>query len=116
MAEAPAIARPAAKFGPGGLLLLAGLSLVWGVNWPAMKIVLAELPLLTFRLLCLSVAGPVLLGLAALAGERVRVPRRELAPLAFAAFFNITCWHIFTAVGILLMEPGRASIIAFTMP
>src|SRR5262249_5441891 len=42
------------------LLLLSGLALVWGLNWPAMKFVLAEVPVLTFRTLCLWVTGPVL--------------------------------------------------------
>jgi drug/metabolite transporter (DMT)-like permease len=36
-------------------LLLAGLTLGWGVNWPIMKIALEHVPVWTFR--SLSVAG-----------------------------------------------------------
>ena len=51
---------------PGAFLLLAGLSLVWGLNWPIMKAALAEIPPLPFRALCLIPAGPTLLAIAAL--------------------------------------------------
>ncbi len=40
-----------------GYLLLAGITLFWGANWPAMKIVLGELPIWWFRSLCLLVGG-----------------------------------------------------------
>src|SRR5882762_3709550 len=39
---------------PSILALLVLLTLGWGVNWPIMKVVMAELPPLHFRVLCLS--------------------------------------------------------------
>jgi hypothetical protein len=32
-----------------GLLLLAVLTVLWGVNWPMMKLAVAEVPVWTFR-------------------------------------------------------------------
>ena len=99
----------------GALLLLACLSLLWGLNWPAMKVALGEMPVLPFRALCLLVSGPILLGLAALRGGIALRPQ-EIPALLLAAFFNVTLWHVLTGLGVSLMPAGRASIIAYTMP
>jgi drug/metabolite transporter (DMT)-like permease len=99
----------------GALLLLATLSLLWGLNWPAMKVALGEMPVLPFRALCLLVSGPILLGLAAFRGGIALRPR-EVPPLLLASLFNVTLWHVFTGLGVSLMPAGRASIIAYTMP
>ena len=40
---------------PGSVIwLLVAMSLVWGGNWPIMKLVLAEMPALSFRAFCLD--------------------------------------------------------------
>lgn len=36
--------------------------------------------------------------------------------LLLAAIFNVTGWHLFTAFALPLIDAGRASIVAFTMP
>ncbi len=100
----------------GAYLLLAALSLCWGLNWPFMKLVLAEVPVLPFRALCLLVAGPLLLAIAAVRGDRLAVRRHEIGPLLLAALLNVMLWHLFSAYGVSLMPAGRASIIAYTMP
>ena len=97
-------------------LLLAALSLCWGLNWPFMKVVLAEIPVLPFRALCLLASGPLLLAIAAARGDPLAVRRHEIGPLLLAALFNVTLWHLFSAYGVSMMPAGRASIIAYTMP
>ena len=99
-----------------GFILLAGLTFFWGANWPAMKIALDEIPVWTFRTICLFAGGGGLLLLAKLSGQRLRVPRAEIRPLLLCALFNIIGWHLFSGYGVSNMEAGRASIIAFTMP
>ncbi|MBV8651975.1 MAG: DMT family transporter [Alphaproteobacteria bacterium] len=98
------------------LALLAILALLWGTNWPAMKIVLAEIPVLTFRSLCLGTSGILFLLLARLGGERIFVTRREWPALLFVSFFNVTIWYLFTAIGITLIPAGRAALLAYTFP
>jgi drug/metabolite transporter (DMT)-like permease len=98
------------------LLLLAALALMWGSNWPAMKLALAELPIPTFRTLCCAFGGIALLAIARAGGERLGVRREERWPVVVTAFFNITVWHVTTAIALTLIGAGRASIIAFTMP
>ncbi len=99
-----------------GLLLLASITLFWGVNWPAMKMAVAEVPVWTFRTICLLVGGLGLLAICRAAGLSLRIPRRQLGPLLGVSLLNITGWHVFSAYGVLHMEAGRASIVAFTMP
>ena len=100
----------------GGVLLLAVLSVLWGSNWPALKVALRELDPWTFRTICLVVGGGGLLMLVRLGGQSLRVPRAERWPLAVVALFNITGWHLCSAYGVMLVQAGRAGIIAYTMP
>jgi drug/metabolite transporter (DMT)-like permease len=111
-----AVAPATRAFSSSTLLLLAGLSLVWGMNWPAMKFVLADVPVLTFRSLCLWITGPTLLLLARLGGERIGIPRREWVPLLLASFCNVTLWYFGTGMGVSLIPAGRAALLAYTMP
>ncbi len=99
-----------------GILLLAALSLFWGINWPIMKIGLSEVPPWTFRAICLALGGGGLLAIAWAGGLPLRIPRAELRPLLLVGLFNITIWHLMSATGIANMAAGHASIIAFTMP
>ena len=100
---------------PTSLLLLAALAVFWGLAWPAMKIVLEEMPVLGFRAISCT-AGMAALLLARFSGEPIRLPLRALGPLILAALLNVTLWQICMAYALTLMPAGRASIIAYTMP
>lgn len=101
---------------PLGFLLLAGLALFWGGNWPAMKLALTEIPVWPFRSMCLIAGGVGILTLTRLSGRSLRIPTREIPPLLVCVVFNILGWHLFSGYGVSMIEAGRASIIAFTMP
>ena len=100
---------------PTSLLLLATLALFWGLAWPAMKIVLDEMPVLAFRAISCA-SGAIALLLARISGESIRLPLRALAPLTVVALLNVTLWQICMASALTMMPAGRASIIAYTMP
>jgi drug/metabolite transporter (DMT)-like permease len=96
--------------------LLALLTLLWGLNWPMMKIALRESGPLWFRALTMT-GGVVLLALwAASRGLRLAPTRAQWAPLAIVALPNIVGWHLGSIVGLSLLPAGRAVILAFTMP
>lgn len=99
-----------------GFVLLALLTLLWGVNWPMLKIALDELPVLTFRGLCLLCAGLIILALHRAFGRTIRVPRQQWRPLLVSDFFNVTLWHVATGFGLIHTTSGRGAIIAYTMP
>jgi len=101
-------------------VLLIGVALGWGFNWPMMKLILTEIPVWQFRALSGIAAGLLLLALAMLmerrTGEAWRVPRDQWQRLCLAALFNITSWFIFIGYGVSMMGSGHAAIMAFTMP
>jgi drug/metabolite transporter (DMT)-like permease len=99
-----------------GLWLLLAITIFWGVNWPAIKLSVNEVPVWAFRAICLAAGAGGLFAIARAAGLPLRIPRRDLGWLILASLGNITGWHIFSAIGVFYMLPGRASILAFTMP
>ena len=99
-----------------GLGLLVAITVIWGVNWSAVKLAVDELPVLTFSTLRLVIGGFGMLIVCRLGGLSLRVPRRELGPLLVLAFFNVTMWHVCAAFGVSYLASGRAAILAFTMP
>ena len=97
-------------------LLLAILTLVWGVNWPVMKIGATELPPFWFRGLGL-VLGTALLGLyAAMKGVSLALPRGRLTRVCLLSLPNIMVWYLLVVAAITMLPSGRAAILGFTMP
>ena len=99
-----------------GFVLLIFLSVFWGSNWPMMKIGLREIPVWTFRTLCLFLGGFGVLCIAKANGLILTIPRAELWPLILVSLLNITGWHLCSAYGLITMDAGRAVIIGYTMP
>jgi drug/metabolite transporter (DMT)-like permease len=110
------MSSPHERLPPLGLLLLAALSLFWGLNWPIMKVVLSEVPPLSFRAFCLLGGGSGLLLVARASGISVRVAPGEWPRLMAISLFNILGWNIFAVYGVLLLSSGRAALLGYTMP
>lgn len=96
--------------------VLVLLTLVWGLNWPVMKIGVTDFPPLTFRTLCMWLGTPVLA--LVLLGLRVpfRVPRAHWPELLVLAGFNMLFWHALMIVAVGALSSGRAAILGYTMP
>src|SRR6476661_5620863 len=92
------------------------LTLVWGCNWPVMKIGVSELAPLTFRELTLPFAALGMLLVARLTGDSIRVPRKLWPRLGVLALFNIAGWNGFVLFGIQQLPAGRSAILGYTMP
>ena len=99
-----------------GLLLVGILALVWGCNWPVLKIGVSELPPLTFRAASLPFAGIGLLIVARLSGDSIAIPRALWGRVAMLALFNIAAWNALIVFGVQQMPAGRSAILAFTLP
>jgi len=96
--------------------VLAGLTVVWGFNWTAMKVAISEIAPFTFRTLCLGLGSGVLFAFLRASGQPLAIPRDQWKRLALIAFFNITCWNILVVFGLAQLPSGRAAILAYTMP
>ena len=96
--------------------VLAGLTVVWGFNWTAMKVAISDIAPFTFRTLCLGLGSGVLFAFLRAGGQPLAIPRDQWPRLVLIAFFNITCWNILVVFGLSLLPSGRAAILAYTMP
>lgn len=98
------------------LVLLALLTLFWGVNWPVMKLGVADLPPLYFRSLC--IAGGLVFIWAWAVATRVplTVPPGAWPSIVKLAVPNVIVWHLLAIVAIKMLASGRAAILGYTMP
>jgi drug/metabolite transporter (DMT)-like permease len=112
-------ARPAAEHHgvPASSLMLVGvLTLVWGCNWPVLKLGVTELAPLTFRGTTLPFAAIGLLLIAKLSGDSIAIPRVLWGKVAALALFNIAAWNGLILFGVQQMPAGRSAILAYTLP
>ncbi len=96
--------------------VLAGITLVWGFNWTAMKVAISEVAPFTFRTMCLAAGSGVLFAVLRATGQPLAIPRSQWRRLALVAFFTITCWNVLVVFGLRLIPSGRAAILAYSMP
>ena len=98
------------------LWALLALTLMWGVNWPMMKLSLQELSPLYFRASTMLLGGFWLFVYVARRGERMWPARAEWATIAWLGLPNVLGWHTLSIFGVQALASGRAAILGFTMP
>jgi drug/metabolite transporter (DMT)-like permease len=98
------------------LILLVLLTLVWGVNWPIMKIGVTGFPPLTFRSLSMWLGLPVLAGVLVWRRVPFHVGREHWRQLAVLTVFNMLFWHTLIILAVQSLSSGRAAILGYTMP
>ena len=103
-------------FSRNDLILLALLTLCWGFNWPIMKLGVTHYPPLTFRILGMIGALPVLWLAARMQGTPISLPRGKMVPLIRLAIPNVLLWNLFLITGITMLSSGRSAILGYTMP
>jgi len=95
---------------------VVGLAIFWAVNWPVMKIGLTVIEPWTFRAVVVLVGGVGCLIAALCFGKSIRIPASDLRPLLWLTLFQGVLWNAFSGFGIAMVDAGRASVLAFTMP
>jgi drug/metabolite transporter (DMT)-like permease len=96
--------------------LLAILTLGWGMNWPMIKMAVADIPIWTFRAECLAVGALGMFAIARATGLPIAVPRPLWPRLALVSLFNVTLWNVLVTYGVRSLPSGRSAILAYTMP
>lgn len=92
------------------------LALAWGLNWPAVKISLAEFAPFTLRAWGLG-GGAALLFALALLQRRPLLPARAAWPSVVAAgLLSVALFNMSTAWAQLNTSTSRAAVLTFTMP
>lgn len=92
------------------------LALLWGFNWPAVKLALGEMKPWTFRASGMAVGGACLIAVAMMRGQSLSVKRSQWVPLLSAGFLSVGTFNILLAFAQLSASTSRAAIITFTMP
>jgi drug/metabolite transporter (DMT)-like permease len=98
------------------LWALLALTLMWGVNWPMMKLSLQQLSPLYFRASTMLLGAAWLFIYVAARGERMRPAGREWLVIAWLGLPNVLGWHTLSIFGVQELASGRAAILGFTMP
>ncbi|WP_198370953.1 DMT family transporter [Roseomonas rosulenta] len=110
------MARPAPRPDAAGLVLLVATTIGWGLNWPAMKLLLAELPVLSTRAAHGMLGCSVLLAVALLRRESLAVPAALWPRLLVASLLNVTAWMGLASFALLWLSAAEATIVCYTMP
>ena len=98
-------------------LLLLTLAVAWGVNWPAVKLTLAEVGPWTFRVVGLAVGATLLLVLAAWRKGGLAMPSgRAWLHVAAAGTLNVGAFAIFSTFALMDTAASRVVILVYTMP
>ena len=99
------------------LIGLVGITLMWGINWPMMKIALREVSPMYFRGVTMGLGAVWLLFYFRFQGLRLwPANRREWRDIVLLGIPNMFLWHALSIMGVMSLPSGRASILGFTMP
>jgi drug/metabolite transporter (DMT)-like permease len=102
---------------PGLAYLYLGVMIAtWAANWPLMRLALTHAKPMVF--VSLRMAGSVAIlapMLAALRRPLLPVPRERFA-LFSVGVFQVTGFVVFSIIGLAIVAPGRAIVLAYTMP
>ena len=99
------------------IALIGVITIFWGVNFPSIKIAVSEFPIWTFRVICVICGATAMLGIGSLIlGHSPFVARGERRKAALAGLCNIGGFQLCVAFGLMVVDAGRGTIIAYTMP
>lgn len=90
--------------------------MVWGLNWPVMKLGVTGFPPLEFRAISMWLGLPVLWALLRWQRVPFAIRRADWAELAKLSLTNMIVWHIVAILAIQALSSGRTAILGYTMP
>ncbi len=100
----------------GTELMLILMSVVWGLNFTAIKGALADFQPLTFNAIRFGTSSLFLLGLLWLRERRIGIQRKDLAKFVLLAIVGNTAYQLFFINGIALTTATNSALILATTP
>jgi drug/metabolite transporter (DMT)-like permease len=91
-------------------------ALLWGLNWPIVKIMLATSSPWTLRAAGLTGGALFLLAATRITGTSFGIPRAHWRTVCIAGVLNVALFNICAVFAQLSMPTSRAAILTFTMP
>lgn len=97
-------------------VLLAGVVLAWGTNWPVTKLIVQDVtPLWATALRCM-IAAAALAPLLWMQGDFI-IPRRGDLPVVFCtSILHLVAFSALIAIGLQFVPAGRAIVLGYTTP
>lgn len=92
------------------------LAIAWGLNWPAVKIMLSVLPPFSARGLGLGLGVFLLIGLAVLRRTPLLPQRAAWPAVLIGGVLTVAVFNLCTAFAQLTTSTSRAAVLTFTMP
>lgn len=97
-------------------LMLIAMSIVWGLNFTAIKGAVSEFQPLTFNTIRFGISSLFLLGLLWLRERSIGVHRKDLARFVLLAIIGNTAYQMFFINGIALTTATNSALILATTP
>lgn len=116
VSRVPAALRRGATVAAAPSLLLGGAILLWGANWPVMKLGLDHVSPLWFSGLRFATGAACLFAWQAARGEIRRPGRADLPVLASIGLLQMTMFTALGAVAMTHLPAGRSAILSYTTP
>jgi drug/metabolite transporter (DMT)-like permease len=97
-----------------GCLLVTAFG--WGLNWPALKQLMLELPPLFARGVAGLTASVVFVLVALVLRQDLRVPAPLRGRLLTASLVNVSAWMGLSTVAMQWLTAGQGAVVVYTMP
>ena len=117
----PRASRTAIPTGPSPWLVhlaLLAVTLMFGANFVGMKLIMKEVPPLSWSAFRILTAALILVPLTPLLarGQRITPERRQFGPLVLAAILGIGLNQLLFALGLERTTPSHSSVLVATIP
>ena len=96
--------------------ILTALVVIWGLNWPIMKLVVHAMPPLWFVVTRLTVGAACLFAFLLVTGRLATPTRADWPVVVSVSVFQMWLFIGLTTIGLQFIPAGRSAILSYTMP
>lgn len=98
-------------------LMLVALCFAWGLTWPAMRIALDEVPVVSMRVVTLGLGAGALFAFVKLQGRSLSPGSgRNFLHLIVSGILNVLSFSLGSVIAMMFATTGRVAMLCYTMP
>lgn len=92
------------------------LVLIWGLNWPIMKMVVQQMPPIWFVVVRVALGAICLFGFLLATGRLAKPTKADWPVILSVAILQMGLFMMLTTIGLQFVPAGRSAILAYTSP